>query len=246
MPLLRLPTLRPAYERQGFPRRAPLPKLGGMRLLVVEDTEDLADALVRYLRAEGHAVDHVVTAAEAAAAFGVADYAAAVVDLGLPDGSGLDLLRDERSRGNRTPILIATARDRVSDRIAGLDAGADDYIVKPFDLAEVSARIRAQARRASSAGATAVHVGPLRVDLAGGRVFAAEGEIRLTSREWAVLELLVSARGRVRSRAALEEALYSFDSEIEGNAVEVYVSRLRRKLGASVIETRRGLGYLVR
>lgn len=144
MPLLRLPTLRPAYERQGFPRRAPLPKLGGMRLLVVEDTEDLADALVRYLRAEGHAVDHVVTAAEAAAAFGVADYAAAVVDLGLPDGSGLDLLRDERSRGNRTPILIATARDRVSDRIAGLDAGADDYIVKPFDLAEVSARIRAR------------------------------------------------------------------------------------------------------
>jgi two-component system OmpR family response regulator len=217
-----------------------------MRLLVVEDTEDLADALVRHLRGEGHAVDHVATAAEAAAAFGVAGYAAAILDLGLPDGSGLDLLRAERARGNRTPILIATARDRVSDRIAGLDAGADDYIVKPFDLREVEARIRAQVRRATAAGATETAIGALRVDLSGGRVFGPAGEIRLTSREWAVLELLVSARGRVRSRAALEEALYSFDGEIAGNAVEVYVSRLRSKLGPGVIETRRGLGYLVR
>lgn len=216
-----------------------------MRLLLVEDTEELADALLRHLRAEGHAVDHVTTAAEAEAAFAVAEYAAAILDLGLPDGSGLDLLRAERGRGNRTPILIATARDRISDRIAGLDAGADDYIVKPFDLAEVEARVRAQVRRATTAGATEVGIGSLRIDLAAGRVFGPEGEIRLTAREWAVLALLVGARGRVRSRAALETALYSFDDEIAGNAVEVYVSRLRGKLGAGVIETRRGLGYLV-
>jgi two-component system, OmpR family, response regulator len=217
-----------------------------MRVLVVEDTEDLADALVRYLRAEGHAVDHVASAEDAAVAFAVADYAAAVLDLGLPDGSGLDLLRAERARGNRTPILIATARDRISDRIAGLDAGADDDIVNPFDLGEVEARIRAQVRRATAAGATEIDVGALRIDLAGARVHGPEGEVRLTSREWAVLQVLVSARGRVQSRAALEEALYSFDSQVGGNGVEVYVSRLRSKLGADVIETRRGLGYLVR
>lgn len=217
-----------------------------MRLLVVEDTEDLADALLRHLRGEGHAVDHVATVAEAAAAFRTTDYAAAVLDLGLPDGSGLDLLRAERARGNRTPILIATARDRISDRIAGLDAGADDYVVKPFDLAEIEARLRAHVRRATAAGATEVGLGVLRVDLAGGRVYGPDGEIRLTAREWAVLALLVAARGRVQSRAMLEDALYSFDEEIAGNAVEVYVSRLRGKLGPDVIETRRGLGYLVR
>ena len=216
-----------------------------MRVLVVEDAPDLADALVRYLRGEGHAIDHVSTAAEAAAALRVADYAAVVLDLGLPDGSGLDLLRAERARGNRTPVLIATARDRVSDRIAGLDAGADDYVVKPFDLGEVEARLRAHARRAQARGATAVRIGPLEVDLAAARVFGPEGEIRLTSREWSLLAVLVSARGRVQSRVALEEALYSFDDEVNGNAVEVYISRLRGKLGAKVIATRRGLGYLV-
>lgn len=216
-----------------------------MRVLVIEDAPDLADALVRHLRGEGHAVDTVSSAAEAAAALRVAEYAAILLDLGLPDGSGLDLLRGERARGNRTPVLIATARDRISDRIAGLNAGADDYIVKPFDLGEVEARLRAHARRAQTRGATAVEIGPLQVDLAAARVIGPDGEIRLTSREWLVLEALVSARGRVRSRAALEEALYSFDDEISGNAVEVYVSRLRSKLGANVIATRRGLGYLV-
>lgn len=216
-----------------------------MRLLIVEDTADLADALARHLRGEGHAIDVVATAEDAAAALGVAEYSAVLLDLGLPDGSGLDLLRAERARGNRTPILIATARDRISERIAGLDAGADDYIVKPFDLGEVEARIRAHARRASAAGATQVDIGALRIDISAARVYGPSGEIRLTAREWSVLELLVSARGRVRSRAALEEALYAFDDEIAGNAVEVYVSRLRSKLGAGVIETRRGLGYLI-
>lgn len=232
-------------QSRRFQSVGPSPKLAAMRLLIVEDTEELADALARHLRAEGHAVDVVATAEDATAALRVADYAAVLLDLGLPDGSGLDLLRAERSRGNRTPMLIATARDRISDRIAGLDAGADDYILKPFDLGEVEARIRAQVRRASTDGATEVGIGALRVDMSAARVFGRSGEIRLTAREWSVLELLISARGRVRSRTALEEALYAFDDEIAGNAVEVYVSRLRSKLGAGIIETRRGLGYLI-
>ena len=217
-----------------------------MRVLVIEDTEDLADALVRHLRAEGHAVDHVATAAEARAAFSVADYAAAILDLGLPDGSVCDRLRAARGRGNRTPILCAPARDRFPVRVERLAAGADDYIVKPFDLGEIEARLRAQVRRASAGGATEIGVGSMRIDLAAGRVFGPDGEVRLTSREWAVLELLANARGRVRSRAALEEALYAFGEEIEGNAVEVYISRLRSKLGRDLIETRRGLGYLLK
>jgi two-component system, OmpR family, response regulator len=217
-----------------------------MRILIVEDTPDLADAMLRYLRAEGHAVDHFASVAEADAAWRVYDYAAVLLDLGLPDGSGLDLLRAQRDRGDRTPVIIATARDQISDRIAGLDCGADDYIVKPFDLGEVAARLRAAARRASGNPANTVQLAGFQVDLARAAVRSDQGEIHLTSREWSVFSTLLAARGRIVPKAALEEALYSFDAEIAGNAVEVYVSRLRSKLTAGVIETRRGLGYVIR
>ena len=216
-----------------------------MRLLLVEDTPDLARAVQEFLRGEGHAVDHAATLDEAGAAMAVADYACVILDLGLPDGSGLTLLRNRRNAGDRTPVLIATARDQISDRIAGLDAGADDYVVKPFDLDELGARIRAHARRAQGTPAARLEIAGLEIDRARSRVFREGAEIRLTSREWAVLDALLGARGRVLSKTALEEALYCFDAEIAGNAVEVYVSRLRTKLGAEVIETRRGLGYLV-
>jgi two-component system OmpR family response regulator len=216
-----------------------------MRLLLVEDAPDLADALLRYLRADGHAVDAVSNTADARAALRVADYAAVLLDLGLPDGSGLELLREERARGNRTPVVIVTSRDRISDRIAGLDAGADDYVVKPFDLGEIAARIRASARRAGGAPSTEILLGPIRVDRARASVWRDGLQVHLTSREWSVLDALLAARGRVLAKPALEEALYSFDDEIAGNAVEVYVSRLRSKLGNDIIETRRGLGYLV-
>lgn len=216
-----------------------------MRVLLIEDTPDLAEAVLRYLRAEGHAVDHVASCDEAAAALRVADYAVVLLDLGLPDGTGLDLLRQRRAAGDRTPVIIATARDQISDRIAGLDAGADDYVVKPFDLGELAARLRAHARRGEGHPAPVIAIGELRVDRAGARVHLGTREIGLTSREWSVLDALVAARGRVLPKQALEEALYSFDDEIAGNAVEVYVSRLRAKLGAGVIVTRRGLGYLV-
>lgn len=216
-----------------------------MRVLLIEDTADLADALRQHLRAGGHAVDHAASRAEAEAAWDIADYDVALLDLGLPDGSGLALLRGRRLAGDRTPVVIATARDQISDRIAGLDAGADDYVVKPFDLDELTARLRAQVRRAGGDPAGQVMLGDLRLDRSGGRVFRGDQEIRLTSRERAVLDALVTARGRVLSRSALEERLYAFDDEIAGNAVEVYVSRLRAKLGPAVIETRRGQGYLV-
>lgn len=216
-----------------------------MRLLLVEDTPELAHSVLQFLRAEGHAVDHAPDAATAATAMAVADYACVILDLGLPDGSGLDVLRARRRAGDRTPVLIATARDQISDRIAGLDAGADDYVVKPFDLHELSARIRAHARRAQGVPETRLAVGALEVDRAAARVWRDGAEVRLTAREWALFDALLGARGRVLPKTALEDALYAFDDAVEGNAVEVYVSRLRQKLGAGVIETRRGLGYVL-
>ena len=216
-----------------------------MRLLLVEDTEELAQSVLTFLRAKGHAVDHALDAATAEAALATTDYACVILDLGLPDRSGLEVLRSLRSAGDRTPVLIATARDQISDRIAGLDAGADDYVVKPFDLDELSARVRAHARRGQGLPETRVFVAGLEVDRAAARVWRGGEEIRLTAREWALFDALLGARGRVLPKAILEEVLGSFDAIIEGNAVEVYVSRLRGKLGAGVIETRRGLGYIL-
>ena len=216
-----------------------------MRILLVEDTADLANVVAAHLRRAGHAVDHAPDRATAETAWSVADYAAVILDLGLPDGSGLSLLRSRRQAGDRTPVIVATAYDQISDRIAGLDAGADDYVVKPFDLEELQARLRAVARRADGLAASELAVGPLVIDRARARVRKDGENIRLTSREWAVLDALLAARGRVLSRAALEDKLYAFDDDIAGNAVEVYISRLRAKIGRDLIETRRGLGYCV-
>ncbi len=216
-----------------------------MRLLLVEDTADLAQSVLRFLTAAGHAVDHAPDAATAAEAVALTDYACVVLDLGLPDGSGLDLLRQWRRAGLRIPVLIATARDQISDRIAGLDAGADDYVVKPFDLHELAARIRANARRGQGLPDSRLRLGPLEVDRAAQRLWRDGQELRLTAREWALFDTLLGARGRILPKSALEEALFTYDDEVAGNAVEVYISRLRQKLGASVIETRRGLGYVL-
>ena len=225
----------PELKIQGLP----------MRILLIEDDADIANAVQGFLQGQGHAVDHMADLDAARSALSVADFDAVLLDLSLPDGSGLDLLRDLRRQGSQVPVLIATARDQISDRIAGLDAGADDYVVKPYDLGEVEARLRAHARRASGDPSTETMLGELRIDRAGARLFRADAEIRLTSREWAVFDALLSSRGRVLSKLALEERLFAFEDQIEGNAVEVYVSRLRSKLGADLIETRRGLGYLI-
>ena len=213
--------------------------------MMIEDSPELALSLQRFLREEGHAVDHLADIEGAEAALAVGEYACVLLDLGLPDGSGLDLLRRLRARQDRTPVIIMTALDQISDRIAGLDSGADDYVVKPFDLRELGARIRAHARRGQGLPEARLELGGLQVDRAAARLWREGAEIRLTSREWAVFEALLGARGRVLSKAALEEALYTFDAQIEGNAVEVYISRLRQKIGTGAITTRRGLGYLL-
>lgn len=219
-----------------------------MRLLLVEDDPMLGAALKAGLRQDGHAVDWVRTADEARAAWLVAPeagaaYEAVVLDLGLPDGSGVDLVKQARSRGLDTPILIATARDRIADRIAGLDAGADDYMVKPIDLDELAARLRALERRAAGRSAPLIELGRITIDPAARRVTRNGVPIDLTAREFALLLALARRPGAVLTRAQLAETLYGWDESVESNTVDVHIHHLRRKLGAELIETRRGLGY---
>ncbi|MCX8115498.1 MAG: response regulator transcription factor [Burkholderiaceae bacterium] len=219
-----------------------------MRLLLVEDDPMLGAALKAGLRQDGHAVDWVRTADEARAAWLVAPeagaaYEAVVLDLGLPDGSGVDLVKQARSRGLDTPILIATARDRIADRIAGLDAGADDYMVKPIDLDELAARLRALERRAAGRSAPLIELGRITIDPAARRVTRNGVPIDLTAREFALLLALARRPGAVLTRAQLAETLYGWDESVGSNTVDVHIHHLRRKLGAELIETRRGLGY---
>ena len=218
-----------------------------MRLLLVEDDEMLGAALRAGLRQDGHAVDWVRSADEAdtawIAAGKAAAYDAVVLDLGLPDGSGLDLLRRARQRRVATPVLIATARDRVADRIAGLDAGADDYMVKPVDLDELAARLRAIERRVAGRSEPAIAVGEISIEPATRTVMRGSEPVDLTARELAVLLALARRPGTTVSREQLVEALYGWEESIESNAIDVHIHHLRRKLGADVIETQRGLGW---
>jgi DNA-binding response OmpR family regulator len=218
-----------------------------MRLLLVEDDEMLGAALRAGLRQDGHAVDWARSAGEAdtawIAAGKAAAYDAVVLDLGLPDGSGLDLLRRARQRRVATPVLIATARDRVADRIAGLDAGADDYMVKPVDLDELAARLRAIERRLAGRSEPAIEVGGIAIEPATRTVLRGGEPVDLTARELAVLLALARRPGATVSREQLVEALYGWEESIESNAIDVHIHHLRRKLGAEAIETQRGLGW---
>jgi two-component system OmpR family response regulator len=172
-----------------------------------------------------------------------ASYDLILLDLMLPDGRGIGFLKGLRARGDVTPVIILTALDQVSDRIEGLNAGADDYLVKPFDLAELSARIGSVARRyAGNPNPVLVH-GPLDIDLAARSVRRDGKPVQLTAREWALFEAFLARPGQLLSKAQLEEKLYAFNVEVESNTIEVHVSRLRKKLGSAVIETERGLGY---
>ena len=170
-------------------------------------------------------------------------YELVLLDLMLPDGRGIGFLKTLRSRGDATPVIILTALDQVSDRIDGLNAGADDYLVKPFDLAELSARIRSVARRYAGNPNPIIAHGTLDVDLAARSIRRDGKPIQLTAREWALFEAFLARPGQLLSKAQLEEKLYAFGAEIESNTIEVHVSRLRKKLGADVIETERGMGY---
>ena len=217
-----------------------------MRVLLVEDDEVLGDAVRTYVRRQGHAVDWAMSREATEASLAAAPYDLVLLDLRLPDGNGIDILRQMRSRRDVTPVIIMTAHDQVSDRIAGLNAGADDYLVKPVDLGELQARIQAVSRRYGAQPLPEATIGALRVFVSERRMVSADGtDIGLSSREWAVLDRLIARRHAIISKGQLEEALYEFGAEVESNTVEVYVSRLRRKLGKDVIETVRGLGYRI-
>nr|WP_245223933.1 response regulator transcription factor [Rhizobium halophytocola] len=216
---------------------------GNVRVLLVEDDSVLGEAVRDHVASSGHAVDWVGTLGEAGAAAGAVVYGLILLDLRLPDGSGVDFLRTLRRRSVDTPVIILTAHDQISDRIEGLKSGADDYLVKPFDLDELSARILAVSRRYGGRISPALHWGPLTVQL-NDRIARLDGkDVALSSREWAVLEALIDRPGAIVSKQQIDEALYAFGSEVESNTVEVYVSRLRKKLGRQVVETVRGLGY---
>ena len=202
-------------------------------------------ALLDALRAEGYAVNWVRDGRAADSALATEPYDLVVLDLGLPQRDGLSVLREMRGRGGTVPVLVATARDAVSDRIAGLDAGADDYIVKPFDVDELQARIRALLRRSSGrAQPLIVHKGVTLNPAT--REATLDGQpLALSAREWAVLEPMLQRPGAVFSRTQLEEKLYGWKDDVSSNAVEVYVHGLRKKLGADFIKTVRGLGYVI-
>ena len=213
-----------------------------MRILLVEDDVALSDAVCGYLRAKSFVVDAVDGLRSARAALAGARYAAVLLDLHLGDGDGLTLLPLLRSLADRPVVIALTARDQVSDRIRGLDAGADDYLVKPYDPGELLARLRAIERRRGN-DAPVLHLGTLEIDLARDQVRKAGAPVVLTSKEWALLRVMASRPDRIHTRETLQDALYGFDSETDSNTLEVFVSRLRRKLGREYIQTLRGLGY---
>ena len=216
-----------------------------MRLLLVEDDPLIGDGIRAGLRQEDYSVDWFTEARTAEMALQSEQYDLMILDLGLPDKSGLDILKRLRSQGSELPVLILTARDAVSDRVAGLDTGADDYMLKPFDLDELSARLRALLRRSSGRASSEILHGDIVLDPAAHSVSKSGEKIDISPREYAVLHLLLSNTGKVMSRGRLEEGLYSWDGEVESNAIEVYVHHLRKKLGADLIRTIRGVGYII-
>lgn len=214
-----------------------------MRVLLIEDDEVLGAAVRDQIAGDGHSVDWVRRLDAADHAIAVVPYDLVLLDLMLPDGRGIPFLRRLRARGAATPVIILTALDQVSERIEGLNAGADDYLVKPFDLAELSARVGSVARRYSGNPNPVVIHGPLQIDLAARSIRRDGRLVPLTAREWALFEAFLSRPGQLLSKAQLEDKLYAFDSEVESNTIEVHVSHLRKKLGAGIIATERGLGY---
>ena len=216
-----------------------------MRLLLVEDDAMIGEAVLQVLRAEHYAVDWVRDGIMADEALRSEQYDLVLLDLGLPGRGGLDVLRALRSRRAHVPVLIATARDAVGDRIAGLDAGADDYVVKPYDIDELLARIRALLRRSAGRGEPVFSHRGVSLNPATREAVVHGQPVSLSAREWAVLEALIARPGALLSRAQLEEKLFSWKDDVSSNAVEVYVHGLRKKLGNDFIQNVRGLGYVV-
>jgi len=216
-----------------------------MRVLLVEDDGMIAQGLQTALRQGSYAVDWVADGKSAETALQGSVFDVVLLDLGLPQRDGLHVLREMRRRGDATPVIILTARDETQQRILGLDAGADDYIVKPFDLDEVMARMRSVLRRAAGRGDPAIQHGDLRLDPVSRTVERNGAPVNLSAHEFSVLEALLQRPGAVLSRSQLEDRLYGWDDQIGSNAIEVYIHGLRRKLGNDAIRTLRGVGYFV-
>ena len=216
-----------------------------MRILVVEDDALLGDGIQVGLQQQHFVVDWVRTGAAAESALATEAYAALVLDWNLPNYSGLDLLKRLRAQGNAVPVLMLTAHDTVQDRIEGLNAGADDYVVKPFDLGELAARLRALIRRASGTTAGAITIGALQLDPAAHTVHYRGAPVDLQAREFALLQEFMLNAGRVLSRAQIEANLYTAGQELASNAIDVYIHHLRKKICAEAVQTLRGVGYLM-
>jgi len=216
-----------------------------MRLLLVEDDPMLGDSVQRVLQQEAFAVDWARDGEEAELALNAFPYDCVLLDLGLPGKNGLDILHDLRKRKFPMPVIILTARDAVSDRIAGLDSGADDYLVKPFDPDELTARIRALLRRRDGRVEPLITFGPLTLNPATHEIYCQERPIRLSLREFSLISVLLERPGATVSREQLEERLYGWNEEVESNTIEVHIHNLRKKLGHNLIRTVRGVGYMM-
>ena len=216
-----------------------------MRILVVEDDKDLNGQLAAALKEAGYAVDCAFDGEEGHFLGDTEPYDAIILDIGLPQMDGLSVLEQWRRDGRTVPVLLLTARDRWSDKVQGIDAGADDYVAKPFHVEEVLARIRALVRRAAGHASNELVCGPVRLDLRAGRVTVDGNPVKLTSHEYKVLEYLMHHTDKVVSRTELTEHLYDQDFDRDSNTIEVFVGRLRKKLGIDLIETIRGLGYRI-
>lgn len=216
-----------------------------MRILIVEDDQALGEGIQMGLRQGGWQADWVQDGEAAGHALASEPFAALVLDLGLPKVSGLEVLRQLRARGDAMPVLILTARDAPDDVVAGLDAGADDYMIKPFNLQELGARLRALTRRRGGRAVPEIVHGNLRLDPAGRRVTLAGQAVELSAREFDLLHELLAQAGRVLTKAQIEYHLYAWGSELESTAIEVHIHHLRRKLGADLIRTVSGVGYLI-
>ena len=220
-------------------------KILTMRILLVEDDPELGDGLAIGLRQAGFAVDWLRDGHAADLALRDESFDLVVLDLGLPRLSGMEVLKRARDHGQSLPILILTARDATGDKVSGLDAGADDYLVKPIDLDELSARIRALTRRSAGRAAPLLVHGELAIDLAAHRVTLAGQAVELSGREFSLLHMLLENAGRVLTRSQLEQSLYGWHDEPDSNALEVHIHHLRKKLGSELIRTLRGVGYTI-